>query len=417
MINAPGMMNPNGSMNSGGGTALVTTNAFNAQVAATGVNPAAVAAAAHAKAIVEARYVVAINRPRDWDVVREKLLKECKRPRFAAAARYKKPIGQDENKWPTGPSIRFAEAAVRAMTNLTVDTTTTYDDEQRRVVHVEVADLESNVPYALDVPIAKTIERRKTKEGDVVLGTRTNSYGDKLYILLGTDDDIQNKQAAAVSKAMRTLALRLLPGDILDECMDECIETLANEDARDPNAARRQLFDAFAGIGVRAEQLKDYLGSDGATLTPAQLADLRALYAAIKDGEATWREVMDARKPEGAATSAGAPKKKGVTLEDIKARSVAKREQRKAAQQQAAASAQQDEAQGSDTADQAAASQFESHQAQAQASKAMTYAHLADAMNKAPDRDAADQVLDRGRDLPDEQREDLARLYESRFPD
>lgn len=47
----------------------------------------------------------------------------------------------------------------------------------------------------------------------------------------------------------------------------------------------------------------------------------------------------------------------------------------------------------------------------------VTYAQLSDAMQLAPDRDAADQVLDRGRELPDEQRENLARLYETRFPD
>lgn len=48
---------------------------------------------------------------------------------------------------------------------------------------------------------------------------------------------------------------------------------------------------------------------------------------------------------------------------------------------------------------------------------AITYAQLADAMSLAPDRDAGDEVLDRGRELPDVEREDLARLYESRFPD
>lgn len=47
----------------------------------------------------------------------------------------------------------------------------------------------------------------------------------------------------------------------------------------------------------------------------------------------------------------------------------------------------------------------------------VTYAQLKDAMNAAPDRDVADQVLDRGRELPEEQREELARLYETRFAD
>ncbi|SCK49413.1 recombination protein RecT [Variovorax sp. HW608] len=47
----------------------------------------------------------------------------------------------------------------------------------------------------------------------------------------------------------------------------------------------------------------------------------------------------------------------------------------------------------------------------------VTYAQLEEAMNAAPDRDVADQVLDRGRELPDVEREDLARLYETRFSD
>ena len=42
--------------------------------------------AAQARAVIEARYLIAINRPRDLDVVREKLLKECRRPGFAEVA-------------------------------------------------------------------------------------------------------------------------------------------------------------------------------------------------------------------------------------------------------------------------------------------------------------------------------------------
>jgi hypothetical protein len=268
------------------------------------------AVAAQAKAIVEARYVIAIRRPRDWDVVREKMLKECRRPSFAAVARYQKPIGPDRTKWPTGPSIRFAEAAVRNMTNITVETMMVYDDREKRIVRVTVTDLEANVPYSDDVPVQKTIERRKTKDGDVVIRTRTNSYGDTLYILEATDDDILNKQRALVSKAVRTLGLRLIPGDIVDECMDAVVETQRNADAQDPDAAKRRIFDAFGEVGVRAEQVKEYLGHDASTLSPKELTELRALYAAIRDGEATWRDVMETRAEAqtGAAPKGGEPK-------------------------------------------------------------------------------------------------------------
>lgn len=266
---------------------------------------ASTAVAAQAKAMVEARYIMAMHRPRDMDGVREKILKECRRPSFAAVARYQKPIGKDKSKWPTGPSIRFAEAAVRCMTNITVETMTVYDDREKRIVRVTVTDLEANVPYAQDVTITKTIERRQAKQGDTVLRTRTNSYGDTVYILEATDDDIVNKQQALISKAVRTLGLRLIPGDIVDECMEEVVRVQQKTDAQDPDAARRHLLDSFGNIGIRVEQIKEYLGHDGGSLTPPELADLRALYSAIRDGETNWREVMDNR---GAGTGADSRK-------------------------------------------------------------------------------------------------------------
>lgn len=294
---------------------VVQQNEFAMQVANTGIETASAAAAAQAKAMVEARYIMAIRRPRDMDIVRERMLKECKRPTFAAVARYQKPIGKDRSKWPTGPSIRFAEAAVRNMTNITVETMTVYDDREKRIVRVTVTDLEANVPYAQDVTITKTIERRQKKDGDQVLRTRTNSYGDTIYILEATDDDIVNKQQALISKAVRTLGLRLIPGDIIDECMEVVLETLARADAEDPDASKRKLFDAFGALGVRAEQIKEYLGHSGETLDPKELGDLRALYAAIRDGETTWREIMDSRAEADSSKKGGA-----TSLKDIKAK-------------------------------------------------------------------------------------------------
>lgn len=299
---------------------LAAQNEFNAQLVSTGVETAAGAVAAQAKAMIEARYIMALRRPRDMDVVREKMLKECKRPSFAAVARYQKPIGRDQSKWPTGPSIRFAESAIRNMTNITVEVMTVYDDREKRIVRVTVTDLEANVPYFQDVTITKTIERRQTKDGDTVLRTRSNSYGDTLYILEATDDDIINKQQALISKAMRTIGLRLIPGDIVDECMEAVVETQRNADAQDPDAAKRKLFDAFALLGVAASQIKAYLGHDGGTLAPQELTDLRSLYAAIRDGEATWRDVMESKGLAGNGAELKTGDGKVTSLKDIQAK-------------------------------------------------------------------------------------------------
>ncbi|OQA34773.1 MAG: hypothetical protein BWY56_01837 [Acidobacteria bacterium ADurb.Bin340] len=255
---------------------------------------ATAALAAQAKAMIEARFIMAMQRPRDLDMVRQRLLKECQRPTFAEVARYRKPIG----KGVEGPSIRFAEAAIRCMTNIVVETLTVFDDREKRIVRVSVTDLEANVPYSKDVTIPKAVERRKPKPGDVVLRQRVNSHGEPVFLIEATDDEILNQENALISKAVRTLGLRLVPGDLIDEAMDAVMETLRNRDAQDPDAAKRKLFDAFAGVGVTVDQIKEYLGHKGDVLNPKELADLRGLFSALRDGETTWREIMEARLPE-----------------------------------------------------------------------------------------------------------------------
>jgi hypothetical protein len=245
--------------------------------------------AAQAKALVEARYTVAFARPRDIDKVRERLVKEAKRPGFALAAIYHKPIGNGIE----GPSIRFAEAAILALGNITTETATIFDDPERRIVRVTVTDLESNVPYSQDVTISKTVERRTLPKGETAISTRTGAGGQLLYILAATDDDILNKANALVSKAIRTLGLRLLPGDIQDEVLDICKKTRRDRDAQDPEGAKKQIFDAFGKQGVSVEQLKVYLGHDAKLLTTKEQETLRGLFNALRDGETTWREIMD----------------------------------------------------------------------------------------------------------------------------
>ncbi|MEW8152755.1 MAG: hypothetical protein AB2810_21670, partial [Candidatus Thiodiazotropha endolucinida] len=107
---------------------------------ASGSDIAVQAAAAQAKAMIESRYVMAMHNPRNWDDVRQKLLKECRRPSFAnnKSAFYKKPIGNGVE----GLGIRFVEVALRCMTNVLVETVTVYDDSDKEILRVMVTDLE-----------------------------------------------------------------------------------------------------------------------------------------------------------------------------------------------------------------------------------------------------------------------------------
>ncbi len=247
--------------------------------------------AAQAKALVEARFTIANYRPRDIDAVRERLMRECARPSFAAVAIYRKPIGEGVE----GPSIRFAEAAIQAMGNLAIDTPAIYDDGEKRILRVTVADMETNVTHSKDVTIQKRVERRKLAEGQVAIKTRVNSRGQPVHLVEATDDEILNTENALVSKALRTTGLRLVPGWLIDECMAAVRTTRAKEHAADPNAAKRKLLDAFRGVGVTADQIKAWLNHPADTLSPAELEELRGIYTALKDGDAKWSEVMDAK--------------------------------------------------------------------------------------------------------------------------
>lgn len=282
---------------------------------------ASVAIAAAAKATIEARYIIAMKRPRDLDVVRQKLLKECERPGFAEAAIFRKPLGSKFNdetgKWEKqyaeGLSVRFAEAAKRCLTNIYWSAVSIYDDQEKSVVRVTVMDLESNDTGETDIHVSKTVERSKLKEGQRPLAERVNSGGKKVYVVPATDDEILNKVNALISKAFRNNLLRIVPGDIQDECEEKCRATQADRDKKDPGAAKKKLFDAFAGIGVMPDALKEYLGHPN-DLAPSELAELRAIFSAIRDGETTWAAIVDAKSPAEGTEKNGAAQKK---VEDL----------------------------------------------------------------------------------------------------
>ncbi len=292
-------------------TTAIERETFQGRELARQPETAATAIAAAQKATIEARCIMAMQRPRNWKTVRVKLLGECERPGFAESAIYRKPVGKkldrETGEWVQnyveGLSVRFAEAALRYMTNFYGSATSIYDDHEKAIHRVTVMDLESNATIEIDVTVTKTVERRELKRGQRPLSVRTNSYGETVNILPATDDEVLNKANALISKALRNGVLRLLPGDIQDDCEFKCRATQRKSDKEDPGAALNKLFDGFAAIGVMPNQLADYLGVTEVThLEPKQLGELRAIYAAIRDSETTWSEVMAARMPDAEAT-------------------------------------------------------------------------------------------------------------------
>lgn len=262
------------------------------QALAPQLETAATAMAAQAKAMVEARYIIAMRNKRNWDQVRQDILHECRRPNFALnkSTYYRKPLGNDTAD---GLGIRFVETAIRIMTNILVETTMIFEDDDKEVQRVTVTDLESNVTYPLDIRVSKTVERSKPLYDGTHLGVRINSYNKPVYTVPATDDDMLNKRGALISKAIRTLGLRLLPGDIKDEATEIIKQIRLDDVKKDPDAERKRIADAFAELGVKVSDLIAYLGHPLDACSPAELVNLRGIYGAIRDGESTWKSFVE----------------------------------------------------------------------------------------------------------------------------
>ncbi len=285
-----------------GGTTVARQTVTGTQEVALSGETSTMASAAMVRAQVEARYAMARQFPRDLMEMRDKLLKACERPRFAEVAIYRKPIG----KGIEGPSIRLAEEAARCMTNIFPDSEVLYDDREKRIIKVTATDLENNLTYATTIVVTKTVERSSVPRGQQARSQRYNSKGEQVFEVDATDDDTLNKVNQLTSKALRTLILRLVPGDILEDAMDACYSTRAAKYKDDPHAAIKNMCDAYGKAGIPVKQIAEYLGHAVDQSTLEEVDQLRSLYTAIKDGETSWREAMDRRMEELTAAASKA---------------------------------------------------------------------------------------------------------------
>jgi hypothetical protein len=246
---------------------------------------------------------MAMQRPRDIDDFRVRLLKHCDRKGFAMKAEYAKPVGGQSIR---GPSIRFVETALQEYGNANPAAVVVYDDDNKRTMRVTMTEYERNVTWDLDVTVEKFVERKNPKDGEIV-GQRQNSRGEIVYRVRATEDDLNNKLMSAVSKASRTLGLRILPADIVEEAMDVCRETRAKADKENPDAARHQIVDAFAQLSVTPANLTEYMGTPIGQASPVDIDELRVVYTSIRDGEARWADLLEAKRAERNDTSPSKP--------------------------------------------------------------------------------------------------------------
>lgn len=272
------------------------------------------AMAAREARMVEARYIAAERRPRSLFKFREKLLERCKSSEFAEIAIYAVPRGKKKNE-ETGQwepniirdvSIRFVEEALRNYPHIDVSWVALYDDDTKRICRCTIMDYEVGSAWWTDVTIPKTVERSRLGKGQTPISVRSNSFGERVYVVPATPAEVETTEAAMRSKASRTTALRMLPGEIVAEAKRMIFETRASEVRKDPAKAKKNIVDAFAAIGVTTDMLVEYMGKPVEAFSDDDIVDLRGVGFAIKSREIRWADAVEAR--HGVEPDAGAAK-------------------------------------------------------------------------------------------------------------
>lgn len=275
----------------------LTRREYNGSMVQSGMETATAALAAKAQAQVQARYIMALQSPRNPDRARDRLLAEASRPAFAERAVYRVPRG---GKTISGPSIRMAEAILQAWGNVHTQSAIIYEDSEKMIVAVTATDLETNITHEDEVVVRKVVERKHVKDGQTVLGERENSYGDRVFLVAATDDELFMKSNAAKSKSIRTAGLRLVPRYFIDELIARCEETMQAETAKSLPSVRAKMVGWFGELGVSKTELGKFLGYSPDQATVEDMARLRGLGTAIKDGEVNWAEAVAAARAERA---------------------------------------------------------------------------------------------------------------------
>lgn len=217
---------------------------------------------------VQAALVIAKRFPRDEITSLAKLKRSCQRPKLAAMATYAYKKGDSTID---GPSIRLAEAAAQAWGNIDHG----WIELDRRMaercgessVMAYAWDLENNTRKVLVFTVRHW---RDTKKGGYALKDERDIY------------ELCANQAA---RRIRSCILSIIPGDIIDEALDECEKTLKHENKGKPIADRaRDMMIAFDGIGINREQIEARLQKKAEAITEPELRQLQKVFVAIRDG-------------------------------------------------------------------------------------------------------------------------------------
>lgn len=250
--------------------------------------------------------VMARSMPRNQVAAMDAVLQECMRPTVAEAATYQYARGGTDIE---GASIRLMETIAQKWGNIACGFKEVSRANGASEVLVEAWDLESGF---YDYRQFQVKHWRDTKQGGYQIKD---------------ERDIYELIANMAQRRKRETLRAVIPRDVVDAALEACAKTLSIT-ADTSEEGQRKLVVAFEQFGVTKQQIEARIQRRLDAITPAQVANLKRIYASLRDGMSVpgdWFELEVTREP--AAEQAPAPAAGNAGLKERMAKMRAARRQ------------------------------------------------------------------------------------------
>ena len=263
----------------------------------TPARPQAISAAAdtdqaRAVAEVQAQMIMAKRFPRNEIQAREKIINACMRKGLAEVASFDFARGGSKV---TGPSIRLLEVMAASWGNIVAGWRELSRNNGVSDIEAYAWDLESNTRWPLTFQVKHW---RDTKGGGYAL----------------TDErDIYEACANMAARRVRACLEKLIPGDIIDDAVTQCEQTLLSKANVTPEHIKRTV-EAFGQYNVTPEMIETKIQRRIDSITAQQVVQLGKIFNSLRDGmskpedwfdmTANKKDAVEARSSESEADKA-----------------------------------------------------------------------------------------------------------------
>lgn len=242
---------------------------------------------------VQGQIIMAKRFPRDEVAASRRIMTACQRKRLAEQAEYEYKRGDSKV---VGPSIRLAEALAQNWGNLDFGFIELEQKAGESQVMAYCWDLETNTRQT---KIFSVPHIRETRKGNKPLTTPRDIY-----------EQVANQAARRV----RACILGIIPGDVVEEAIEQCHKTLLGKDDTPLiDRIKKCVQIAEKEYQIPQESLEKYIGCKAEAFSMNDLIRLNRVFNSIKDGMAKREEIFElpgVEKKEVEDAFAGKEKKK-----------------------------------------------------------------------------------------------------------